>query len=152
MSKMFQALLSGMFFTFFIDFFLFLGVKENYIDKHSINIYYNIFFVDNQNIIIFTLLTIFLGYITLYRSNKISLLIITPLFGLSLATLIPSIGESAGELLFMKKAVSLQTDKFSYYGDIVYDGRKNLSFYDYKIDKILTIDKNKIKGEYRNEI
>jgi hypothetical protein len=108
--------------------------------------------VDNQNIIIFTLLTIFLGYITLYRSNKISLLIITPLFGLSLATLIPSIGESAGELLFMKKAVSLQTDKFSYYGDIVYDGRKNLSFYDYKIDKILTIDKNKIKGEYRNEI
>jgi hypothetical protein len=48
----------------------------------------------------------------------------------------------------MKKDISFQTEKFSYRGDIIYDGRENLSFYDYKIGKILTIDKNKIKGKY----
>ena len=31
MSKVVQAFLSGMFFTFILDFFLFLGVFENYI-------------------------------------------------------------------------------------------------------------------------
>jgi hypothetical protein len=148
MSKFFQLLLSGMFFTFFIDFFLFLGMKINYIDKYNIPLYYNIFFVDNQNIFIFLLFSIILGYIIIYGSNKLTIFIITPLFLLSLSTLKVPIGHALGELILMKKDVSLQTDKFSYHGDIIYNGRKSLSFYDYKIKKVLTIQKYKIKGEY----
>jgi len=53
MSKIVQMILSGMFFTFILDFFLFLGVKETYIDSHGIKLYYNILFADNQNIFIF---------------------------------------------------------------------------------------------------
>jgi len=148
MSKLFQAFLSGIFFTFFIDFFLFLGMKTNYIDKYNIDIYYNIFFVDNQNIFIFLLFSILFGYLVLYQSNKLALLLIGPLFIASLTTLISPIGNTLGKLLLMKENVSFQTQKFSYHGDIIYSGRKNLSFYDYKIGKILTIKKDKIKGEY----
>ena len=52
MSKLVQAFLSGAFFTFFLDFFLFLGMKLNYIDYYKIDLYYNPFFADNQNILI----------------------------------------------------------------------------------------------------
>ena len=152
MSKIIQALLSGIFFTFFLDFFLFLGIKTNYIDSYEIDLYYNILFVDNQNIFIFTFLTLLFGYVTLYRSNTTSLLLITPAFILSLATLITPIGAYVGKSLLMQQNVSFQTKKFTYHGDIIYNGRTTLSFYDYKIDKVLTIDKNKIRGEYINEI
>ena len=50
MSKSVQALLSGLFITFLLDFFLFLGIFQNYIRVHEIDLYYNILFVDNQSI------------------------------------------------------------------------------------------------------
>lgn len=148
MSKVFQALLSGIFFTFILDFFLFLGIKQNYIDKLNIDLYYNILFADNQNIFIFLIFSAFIGYITLYRSNKISLIILGSLFLLCLSTLINPIGFSLGEMILMEKNRTLQTNKFLYRGDIYYNGRSKIYFYDYKLDKILAIDKTKIKEQH----
>jgi len=146
MSKLFQALLSGIFVTFILDFFLFLGIKVNYTDNFDTKLYYNILFADNQNIVLFTLSSILLGYIVIYVNNKIALSIIGVLFMLSLATLIQPVGSFVGELLFLEKNVSLKTDKFSYRGDIYYRGRKDIIFYDYKLNKILYFDKNTIQG------
>lgn len=148
MSKVFQALLSGIFFTFILDFFLFLGIKQNYIEKLDINLYYNILFADNQNIFIFFIFSAFIGYITLYRTHKISLIILGSLFLLSLSTLINPIGFSLGEMILMEKNKTLQTNKFLYRGDIYYNGRSKIYFYDYKLDKILAIDKTKIKEQH----
>jgi len=148
MSKVIQMILSGMFFTFILDFFLFLGIKENYIDAHGIQLYYNILFADNQNIYIFTFFTLFLGYIVMYVSNKIAITIISTLFILTSATLIPPLGNYAGELLLMQKNITLKTDKFTYHGDMLYSGRVAVSFYDYGLKKVIMLDKNKIQGNY----
>ena len=148
MSKIVQMILSGMFFTFIIDFFLFLGIKENYIDAYNIKVYYNVLFADHQNFFVFTFFTLLLGYLVMYTSAKISITTIGTLFILSAATLIAPVGKFAGELLLMKKDVIVKTKKFSYHGDIIYDGRKELSIYDYELKKVIILDKNKIVSEY----
>jgi len=148
MSKIVQMILSGMFFTFILDFFLFLGIKENYIDTHGIQLYYNILFADNQNIYVFTIFTLLIGYIVMYLSNKTAIIIVSTLFALTVSTLIPPVGEMTGEMLFMKKNITINTDKFSYHGNLLYVGRKNIDFYDYELKKVIILDKNKIKGSY----
>jgi hypothetical protein len=76
MTKLFQAFLTGAFFTFILDFFLFLGMKLNYIDKHNIDLYYNIFFADNQNIFIYGFFTLLIGYLVIYVANTLSLIVV----------------------------------------------------------------------------
>lgn len=148
MSKLIQALLSGMFFTFIMDFFLFLGIKENYIDPHNIEVYYNILFADHQNIFIFLFFTLVVGYLIMYTTTKIALISVGFMTVLSLSTLIPPVGNAVGETLLMKKNVTIKTDKFFYHGDIYYDGRKSITFFDYELKKVIILDKNKIAGEY----
>jgi len=143
MSKLFQALLSGVFFTYFIDFFFFLGIKINYIDFFKIDIYYNILFADAQDIYIFTFLTLFLGYITIYmRSTFIKVFVVGSLFALSALTLIEPIGYSIGEKLFMKKDITLQDKKHTFIGDIRYIKRDGIVFYDKEIDKQIILEKS----------
>jgi hypothetical protein len=147
MSKIVQMILSGMFFTFIVDFFLFLGIKKNYIDFYNINVYYNILFADHQNFLLFMFTSLLLGYLIMYTPAKISIVSISFLFLISVATLIKPVGYFAGELLLMKKDVQIKTDKFSYRGDILYNGRKSIHFYDYELKKVIILDKNKIVGE-----
>jgi len=148
MSKMVQAFLSGMFITFILDFFLFLGIFQNYIRTQEIDLYYNILFADNQNIFLFIFMSILLGYITLYQSKKIAIFVIGILSILSLSTLITPIGNTVGEVLLQTKDVSIQMQRFSYRGDILYEGRDTITFYDYRFKKVLNLEKNKIVGEY----
>ncbi|MEN4052163.1 MULTISPECIES: hypothetical protein [Sulfurimonas] len=148
MSKVIQMILSGMFFTFFCDFFLFLGIKENYIDAHNIQVYYNILFADHQSLIIYLFFTLITGYIVMYLSNKLAIIVIGTLFLLSASTLIPPVGAAVGELLLMQKNTVLQTDRFSYHGDILYNGRKEITFYDYELKKVIILPKNKLQGSY----
>ena len=145
MSKIIQAILTGMLLTFIIDFFLFLGVQLHYINYHEIDLYYNILFADNQNIYLWLFFTPLLGYVTLYLHNKVALIVVGSLFFLSLLTLIPDIGKSVGEAIFLEKEKTLTTKKFSYRGDLLYSGRKNIYFYDYRLEKMLTFDKQRVK-------
>ena len=146
MSKVVQAFLSGMFFTFILDFFLFLGIKINYIDANSIDLYYNILFADNQNIFLFLFFTILLGYITLYLSNKIALIVIIPLFIFVFSTLFKPVGVFVAETILMQKGARITTEKFLYKGDIYYRGRKYITFYDHRFKKFLKLENNKITG------
>lgn len=147
MSKAVQALLSGMFFTFLLDFFLFLGIFQNYIRANDINVYYNILFADNQSLILFVLLSVILGYLLIYQNAKLALVVIGTLSILSLSTLIAPIGNMLGEVMFMKKDVTLSSKGFTYKGDILYNGRTTINLYDYKFEKIINLEKNKIIGE-----
>ncbi|MDF1877428.1 hypothetical protein JHD47_06320 [Sulfurimonas sp. SAG-AH-194-L11] len=148
MSKAVQAFLSGMLITFILDFFLFLGIFENYIKAKEIDVYYNILFADHQSLIIFLFFTLILGYITLYKGTKLTLIVIGSLSIITLSTLITPIGSSFGEALLMKSNVEIHMSKYSYRGDILYNGRDTLTFYDYNFKKVLHLDKNKIIGEY----
>ena len=146
MSKFFQAFLTGIFFTFILDFFLFLGIQQNYINLYEIDLYYNILFADNQNIYIFSILSIFIGYIVIYlKNNKISTTILGIMFFLVFLTLVEDIGKNVAKIVLMKKNVTIKWKKYSYTGDIYYNGRENIAFYDYELKKIILLNKKEIK-------
>lgn len=148
MSKFFQALLTGVFFTFILDFFIFLGIKLHYIDRYEIDLYYNILFADNQYFILYAIFSALIGYVVIYlNNNKTSAIILGSLFSIVALTLIPPIGNSLGELVLMKKNVTLKDKIHTYTGDIYYDGRTKITIYDYELQKIITLDKNRLKGE-----
>lgn len=146
MSKFIQAFLSGIFFTFFMDFFIFLGIKLHYIDFYNIDVYYNILFADHQNIFIYLIISTLIGYLTVYtRNNKIGLAVVGTLFLLSLSTLIKPVGFSVAEAILMTKNITLKENKNSFTGDIYYDGRKQITFYDYRLKKIILLKKKDLK-------
>nr|WP_321266166.1 hypothetical protein [uncultured Sulfurimonas sp.] len=142
MTKFFQAFLTGIFFTFLLDFFIFLGIKQNYIDFYEIDLYYNVLFADHQNIYLYALVSSLLGFVIIYIDNvKFSLVIFGFLFILSLSTLIPPVGHALAEKLFMKKNITLQDKKHTYTGDLYYDGRSKITFYDYELKKTILLNK-----------
>lgn len=146
MNKWVQAFLSAIFITFILDFFLFLGIFLHYINFHQIDLYYNILFADNQNGYIFFTLSLIFTLIFVYVQNgKISLSIAALAFFLSLLTLIEPIGREVAEMIFMKKNITVQTKKFSYTGDLLYEGREFTFFYSYKYEKILRLSREDLK-------
>ena len=145
MTKFFQAFLTGIFFTFLLDFFMFLGIKHNYIDFYEIDLYYNILFADHQNIYIYMIVSALIGFIVTYINNiRISLIVVGFLSILSLSTLIPTIGHGLGEMLLMKKNITYKDSKYTYIGDVYYDGRTKITFYDYELKKMIFLNKNDI--------
>ena len=148
MSKLVLALLSGVFFTFILDFFLFLSFKLHYIDTYEIDLYYNILFADNQNIVIYLVFTIILGYFTIYFKNmKITALLLGILFaGVMALNIIPSLGEYVAKMVLMKPNQRLFDGRHIYHGDIYYDGRNEIYMYDNDLQRIITIEKKDIKS------
>lgn len=145
MSKLVQAFLSGVFFTFLLDFLIFLSIQLNYINFYEINVYYNILFADHQNIYIYMTSTVLIGYIVVYLNNKVGLTILSILFILTSLTLIQPIGHLVGEKMLMKKNVTLHNKKHTFVGDVYYEGRKQITFYDYELKKIITLNKKELK-------
>ena len=145
MSRAIQLLLTGIFFTFILDFFLFLGVKLNYIDPLGFTLYYNILFADNQNFLLFFTLSIFIGWLLYFTKNIIRIPVMLLFFALSFTTLIPSVGKAVGEWLFMKPNVTLHDKKFTFHGDIYYIGREKVLFYDHDLKKMIELDKKNLK-------
>ena len=136
------------FFTFILDFFIFLGIKLHYVDFYKINVYYNILFADHQNIFIFALFSALIGFIFTYLdNNKINFIILGSLFFVVSLTLIAPIGNRVGEWMLMDKDVTLYDSKHSYNGDSYYNGRKTVTFYDYELKKVIILDKQRLKGE-----
>jgi len=148
MTKLTQALLSGILFTFLIDTFLFLGLKLHYIDYYEIDLYYNILFADHQNIYIFSFFSLMIGFIITYIDNaKVSIIVVGSLFLLASATFITPIGKSVGEFMLMEKNIILKDKKHMYIGDSIYNGRKFITFYDYELKKVIILDKKRLLNQ-----
>jgi len=142
MSKIFQAFLSGLFFTFLLDFLLFLGIFLNYIQFLEIDLYYNILFADNQNIIIFLVFTSIIGYLITYVKNiSITFGTILFMFILTSSSLIPKVGYEIGKALLMKTNVTYKEVRYSFTGDAYYNGRKDITFFDYELKKVIILHK-----------
>ncbi len=145
MNKALLALLTGMFITFIIDYFIFLGVKINYFDFYEIDIFYNILFADNQNFFIFFGLSFLFGFIVIYIANKkLTILLISILTLISITPLFSNIGRSLGKMMFMKKNITYNETKYSFTGDVYYDGRTTIHFYDNELKKIIILKKDKL--------
>ena len=146
MSKLVQALLVGLLITLILDGFIFIGMLVNYIDFYEIDLFYKPFFANNQNIYLFILVSIILGAIVTYVKNtRLILGVLGTLFILSFSTLIPFVGNTLGEALFMTKNITLQDTKYTYKGDIYYDAKEYLIFYDTEVQKIIKIQKKDLK-------
>ncbi|MCD4668406.1 MAG: hypothetical protein K8R44_07465 [Sulfurimonas sp.] len=142
MSKLVQALLVGFLITLILDGLMFMGMLVNYINYYEINLFYKPFFANNQNIYLFSFLSIIFGFIVTYINNdKFSAISIGILFSLSLSTFITPIGKSLGEKLFMTKDVTLRDSKYTYNGNIYYNGKTQIIFFDKDVEKIIIIDK-----------
>ena len=146
--KLVTALLAGAFFTFFIDFFLFLGFFLNYIQAQEIDVYYNILFADHQNFILFFFGVVVFGYLFIFLKNmKIAVVIFALSFALTNLTLLPSIGMSVGKMVFEKNNQVLKEGQHTYVGSVVYKGRTSTWFYDDDLQEIVKLDNLKIVGE-----
>ena len=146
MSKLVQALLVGFLITLILDGLVFIGMLVNYINYYEIDLFYKPFFANNQNIYLFSIVSLILGFIVTYIDNdKFSLIVIGILFTLSLSTLIAPIGQTLGEKLFMTKDVTLSDSKYTYNGNIYYNGKTQIIFFDKDVEKIILINKKDLK-------
>ncbi len=146
MIKLIQAFLSGIFFTFILDFFLFLGIKLHYIDYYEIDLYYNILFADHQCLLLYLIMSALLGYLTIYLQRpKVAALILAGLFGIVLLTLIPPVGNSIGKMVLLEKDQTLKDDRFTYHGDLYYDGRDDVYIFDNELQKIIKLQKKDLR-------
>lgn len=146
MKDLLLALLVGALVTFIFDFFLFLGIKLNYTDLYNIEVYFNTLFADNQNIYLYFFFTLLYGYLIIYSKNVKLIFLILALSALfSLATLTHTVGNLVAKALFMQTDVTLELKKRSYRGDIYYSGREKITFYDYKLEKMIQLNKKDIK-------
>jgi hypothetical protein len=144
MTKIIQAFLSGLLFTFILDYFLFLGIYLHYVQPYGIEVFFNILFADHQNIALYLLCSVVLGYLVMYVATKIKLFVITLLFATVSMTLLPSVGKAVGTALLMKKNVTLHNKKFTFHGDIYYIGRNKITFFDKDLNKVILLDKKEI--------
>jgi hypothetical protein len=142
MSKFFQAFLTGSFFTFILDFQLFLGIKFNYLDRYEIKEYYNILFADHQNIFYILPLVIIIGFVTTYINNtKVSLTILVSMFIVTLLVFIPPIGEKIGAAMLQKKDIRYQDSRYIYKGTLYYEGRQSVTIFDDELGRLITLNK-----------
>ena len=146
MSKVFMALIVGMLVTFIVDFFLFLGIQLHYIIPNEIEVYYNVLFADHQNFAFFFLFSGIFGFIIIYIENKkLTVITIVSLSILAILPLLEPFGKSLGEMMLMKKGITYKNERFSFYGDVYYNGRKNITFYDYELQKMILLKKKDLK-------
>jgi len=142
MNKLFQAFLTGAFFTFILDFQLFLGIKLNYIDRYEINEYYNILFANHQNLLYIIPLVILIGFVTTYlKTAKVPLIALGVLFAITLLVFIPSVGERVGATLFQKKDVRYYDGRYQYRGTLYYESRQNVTLFDEELQDLITLNK-----------
>ncbi len=148
MSRAILALLVGIFVTFIMDFFLFLGIYLNYIKLYEIDVYYNVLFADNQNVLYFILSTLFYALSLLYLNSKtikISILLLSSF--ITTLLLIPDVSRAVAASTLMQKNARLQDAKYIYKGDIYYNGRSKIYIYDTEVSKMIVLDKKEIKNE-----
>lgn len=144
MIKGIQAFLTGLFFTFILDFILFLGLKLHYIDALDIDVYFNTLFADHQNPLIFFAFTALIGWMGIYwKAGKAKIVLMTLLFVITSSALIPSIGRKIGYAFFQKSDIKISIPPHLYRGDILYTDRNQLYFYDTDLQRMITLPKEK---------
>lgn len=146
MSKLILALLTGMFVTFIVDFFLFLGLKLNYFNYYNIDIFYNVLFADNQNALIYFSFSIIFGSIIIFiNNNKLTIFMLIILSIIAIAPLFSSVGEELGRAMFMQKDKIYHDAKHTFVGDVYYDGRTTIHFYDNELQRIIILQKKDLR-------
>lgn len=125
-----MKLISSLFFGFMLilplDFLIFIGFKKHYFDFYKIDLYFNIYFFDNQPFLYLLLISLIFGFLLLYTPLRkfLQLLYILALIA-SFATLFKPIGKPLGDMVFKKNGVNCTLGKQKFQADLLYKGRKD---------------------------
>ncbi len=129
-----------------LDFLLFIGLKINYFDAYNISEYFNIIFIDNQNIILFIIASLLFGYLMLY--SKVSKFFDTFYIILLIAfatTLYSPVGKFVGQNLFMQKNKIFEIGSTKFRGDLLYEGRHHYYIKREQIKSAIRLSKDEVK-------
>ena len=137
----------GFIFISILDFLYFIGLKLNYFDFYKIDVYFNVLFVDNQNFYILAPLAGVVGYMLMYsKLAKQFLKIYVIIILLSATTLYKPIGQSLGEIVFLKDNQRFKFGSTTFSGAALYEGRTNIYIYRKDLTKTIKLDKTKVKN------
>ena len=146
MIRLFQALLSRIFFTFILDFLFLMGIQLHYLDFYGIDEYYNVLFAEHQNFWVLLAPIVIIGYVTTYLKNlRYALIVMALLCALPLATLFPQIGKQVGTALLQKQNVRYSNGKYIYKGTLYYEGRDRIVMFDDELQRLITLEKKELK-------
>lgn len=146
MIKAIQAFLAGIFFTFILDFFFFLGIYLHYINHYEIDVYYNVLFADHQSLLLYLLMSVILGYLTIYFNHpKSAAAVLGLLFALVTLALLPPVGNMLGKAVLMQPNQTLYDARYRYHGDVYYDGRDAVWIHDDELGRIVKLMKKDLK-------
>ncbi len=147
MSRFFQALLTGMFFTFILDFLFLLAVQLHYLDRYGIKEFYNVLFAEHQDLLYLLPPVLILGFVLIYLDNlKIALFTLILAFAPIVAGLLLSdVGEYYGRILLQKENVRYSDGRFVYQGTLYYEGRKQVTLFDDELQRLITLEKKDLK-------
>ncbi|MFP4333167.1 MAG: hypothetical protein ACLFQJ_07670 [Campylobacterales bacterium] len=104
------ALASSIISVFVVDNVLFMGVFSTYIREYDIDVYYNPFFWDNQNILILLIATAVFFLLYFFKiTQKIAATLFIALTVFAASSFISIVGNSMGEMMFYQKGVEITT-------------------------------------------
>ncbi len=140
------SFLFGFILVALLDFLLFIGLKISYFDAYNISEYFNVIFIDNQNIIIFATLSLLFGYFMLYsRFSKFFDTFYIVLLILFASIFYKPIGKYIGEKLFMEKNKIFTIGDTKFRGDILYVGRHHYYIKREGIKSAIRLSKEEVK-------
>ncbi len=141
-----QALLSGIFFTFILDFLFILAIKLHYLDYYGIAEFYNVLFAEHQSLLYFLPLVLLIGFVTTYLQNiRIALMVLAVVFAIDLSFFIPSLGERVGAMVLQKPDAHYNDGRYIYKGTLYYEGRDRIVLFDDELQKLITLEKKDLK-------
>ena len=113
MSKIIALLLFGLLFWIVFDFIFYAGLMVSYIEKYSIPIFFNVFFIESQFWWLWPIGILLYGAVFMVSNNISKILFYALSFGLAGLTWIPGYGDLIGKALFAQEHVSYQFKTFT---------------------------------------
>ncbi len=124
--KLITSLFFGLMLVLPLDFLIFIGLKKHYFDFYEMNLFFNIYFFDNQPFLYIFLISFIFGFLMLYTKLRKPLQIFyILLLVVSFSTLFESVGKPLGDTIFRKNGVHCVLGSQRFAADLLYEGRKN---------------------------
>ncbi len=126
LNRLFSSFIFGLLLVLPLDFLLFIGLKKYYFDFYKIDVYFNIYFYDNQPFLLLFLISLVLGFFILYtpirKFIRVLYLIILLCF---CSMLFKPFAKQIGHELFYKKDLTCKLGKQEFKADLLYEGRRH---------------------------
>ncbi len=146
-NKIISSFVFGLLLLLPLDFLLFIGLKKHYFDFYKIDVYFNVYFVDNQPYLALLCFALLFGFLVLYapkiiRNSARVLYLFALIFCFSM--LFRQVATELGSELFGTKDLKCAIGKQKFEADLLYEGRRYYYLKRKGIRKTLKIPKNEL--------